>query len=116
MSNVTIKLTKEQADRLVKHLEDYIFTGMADIVEAVSYQVDYAEFKDYDSFCCPTGLENNVGLDDVVELGRKAGETLKTFTEQIVAERDSINDEYDIIDDCILRCSQDKPSFLGGIE
>ncbi len=32
--------------------------------------------------------ENNVGLDVVVELGRKAGETLQTFTEQIVAERD----------------------------
>jgi hypothetical protein len=52
----------------------------------------------------------------VVELGRKAGETLQTFTEQIVAERDSINDEYDNIDDCILRYSQDKPSFLGGSE
>ena len=32
--------------------------------------------------------ENDIELDVVVELGRKAGETLQTFTEQIIAEND----------------------------
>ena len=42
---IKIILTKEQANRLVKHLDDYIFDGMADIAESLNYQIDYHEFK-----------------------------------------------------------------------
>ena len=42
---VKIVLTKEQAERLARHLEDYIFDGMADIAESINYQIDYHEFK-----------------------------------------------------------------------
>lgn len=42
---IKIILTKEQAERLAKHLDDFIFDGMADICESVNYQLDYHEFK-----------------------------------------------------------------------
>ena len=42
---IRIVLTKEQAERLARHLDDYIFDGMADICESVNYQLDYHEFK-----------------------------------------------------------------------
>lgn len=35
-----------------------------------------------------TPKDNKFELDVMVELGRKAGETLRTFTTQIVTERD----------------------------
>ena len=44
-SPIKIVLTIEQANRLAKHLDDYIFDGMADIVESLNYQIDYHEFK-----------------------------------------------------------------------
>ena len=44
-SPVKIVLTIEQANRLAKHLENYIFDGMADICESVNYQIDHHEFK-----------------------------------------------------------------------
>ena len=43
---IKITLTKEQANRLAKHLDNYIFDGIADICESVNYQVDYHEFKE----------------------------------------------------------------------
>ena len=42
---IKIILTKEQANRLAEHLENHIFSGMADICESVNYQLDYHEFK-----------------------------------------------------------------------
>jgi len=44
-TTVTIRLSEEQANRLSDHLEDFIFSGMADIAEAVNYQIDYHKFK-----------------------------------------------------------------------
>ena len=40
-----IILSEEQARRLAKHLDNYIFDGMADICEAINYQLDYHTFK-----------------------------------------------------------------------
>ena len=44
-SPVKIILTVEQAKRLAKHLDNYIFDGMADICESVNYQIDHKEFR-----------------------------------------------------------------------
>jgi len=43
-SPIKIVLTIEQANRLAKHLDNYIFDGMADICEAVNYQLDHKEY------------------------------------------------------------------------
>ena len=42
---IRIVLTKEQANRLAKHLDNYIFDGMADICESINYQIDHHEFN-----------------------------------------------------------------------
>ena len=40
---MNIILSDDQAKRLSKHLDDFIFSGMADIAEAINYQIDWAE-------------------------------------------------------------------------
>ena len=42
---IKIILTIEQANRLAKHLNNYIFDGMSDICESVNYQIDHHEIK-----------------------------------------------------------------------
>ena len=42
---MNIILSDDQAKRLSKHLDDFIFSGMADIAEAINYQIDWSELN-----------------------------------------------------------------------
>ena len=59
MNTVNIKLSKDQANRLSKFLDDFIYSDISDIVECVGYQVDYDEFKDCKTFTVPVCFKDD---------------------------------------------------------
>lgn len=109
------KLSKDDIEKIQKLANEEFKDSILEVRSAIELEMDNAadnieraieiEFwdtfpdseKDKDSLWDSTSDDESVGLDTVVELGHKAGETLKTFTEQILCN--CSHDEPKIEDD-----------------